>query len=242
MKLEEINKNNCYVYRHIRNDTDEVFYIGIGSTPLFKRAYSKHNRNNYWNNIVKSTNYTIEILFEDVDWLTACKKEIEFIKLYGRKDLKLGSLVNMTDGGDGTIGYVFSDIIKNKQHERMCGKNHYFYGKKFTKEHRQKISDSNKGRGLGENNSFYGEKHTLETKLKISNTHKGKTISDSQLKILSIRMTRGNHPLAKLILDTETGIFYDCIRDAADVKNINYGTLSGFLKGRYKNKTSFIYA
>lgn len=235
-------ENNCYVYRHIRNDTNEIFYIGIGSTSLFKRAYSKHNRNNYWKNIVKFTDYTVEILIEDIDWLTACEKEIEFIKLYGRKDLKLGTLVNMTDGGEGAIGYIFSDIVKKKHSERMSGENHHFYGKKFTKEHCKKISDSSKGKGLGENNIFYGKKHTLESKLKISNTHKGKKISDYQLKTLSIRMTRGKHPLAKLILDNETGIFYDCIRDAADVKNINYGTLNGFLKGKYKNKTSFIYA
>lgn len=239
--IRQFKKDNCYIYRHIRNDTNEVFYIGIGSTSFFKRAYSKHNRNNYWKNIVKFTDYTVEILIEDINWLTACEKEIEFIKLYGRKDLKLGTLVNMTDGGEGTIGYVFSDTVKKKQSERMRGKNHYFYGKKFTKEHCKKISDSNKGLSLGVNNPFYGKKHTLESKLKISEIHKGKKISDSQLKTISIRMTRGKHPLARLILDTETGIFYDCIRDAADAKNINYCTLNGFLKGRYKNKTSFIY-
>ena len=241
-EIKQLKENNCYVYRHIRNDTDEVFYIGIGVTPLFKRAYSKHNRNNYWKNIVKFTDYTVEILIENVSWLTACEKEIEFITLYGRKDLKLGTLVNMTNGGEGTIGYIPSDATKKKQRERMKGKNHYFYGKKFTIEHCKKISDSNKGRGLGDKNSFYGKTHSDETKLKMSKVHKGKKISDFQLNIISIRMTRGKHPLAKLILDTETGIFYDCIRDAADVKNINYSTLNGFLKGRYKNKTSFIYA
>lgn len=240
MKLES-EENNCYVYRHIRDDTGDVFYIGIGLTPLFKRAYSKHSRNNYWKNIVKFTDYTVEILIENVDWSTACEKEIEFIKLYGRKDLKLGTLVNMTDGGEGAIGYIFSDDVKKKHSERMSGKNHHFYGKKFTIEHCKKISDSSKGKGLGENNIFYGKTHTLESKLKISKTHKGKTLSKEHLEKLSIRMSRGIHPLAKLVLDTETGIFYDCARDAADAKNINYGTLNGFLKGKYNNKTSFIY-
>jgi uncharacterized protein involved in tellurium resistance len=32
-------------------------------------------------------------------WEEACKKETFFISYYGRKDLGLGSLVNMTDGG-----------------------------------------------------------------------------------------------------------------------------------------------
>lgn len=54
------------LYRHVRPDKDEVFYIGIGKNE--KRAYSKVNRNKYWHNIVSKNNgiYDIEILFEDL--------------------------------------------------------------------------------------------------------------------------------------------------------------------------------
>jgi hypothetical protein len=43
--------------------------------------------------------------------LSANHKEKEFIQLYGRKDLGLGELVNMTDGGDGTIGRILSEEL-----------------------------------------------------------------------------------------------------------------------------------
>ena len=42
-------------------------------------------------------------------WDEACTKEIEFIKLYGRKDNNTGILVNLTDGGEGTLGVIVSE-------------------------------------------------------------------------------------------------------------------------------------
>lgn len=93
-----------YLYRHIRLDKNEPFYIGIGSDENYKRAYQKESRNKHWKNIVAKTLYEVEILLDNLTWEEACKKEIEFIALYGRNDLKQGSLVNMTNGGDGCVG------------------------------------------------------------------------------------------------------------------------------------------
>jgi NUMOD4 motif/HNH endonuclease len=50
----------------------------------------------------------------------------------------------------------------------------------------------------------------------------------------------GKSPYAKLVLDTETGIFYDCVKDAAKAKIINASTLYGKLCGNRKNNTSLI--
>ena len=63
------------VYAHIRPDTDSVFYIGISKTK--SRPYSKHNRNNYWKNIVAKCNgeFTVNILYKDLSWEEACKKK-----------------------------------------------------------------------------------------------------------------------------------------------------------------------
>jgi len=47
---------------------------------------------------------------------------------------------------------------------------------------------------------------------------------------------------AKLILDNETGIFYDSIIEAAKYKNLNEGTLRAKLRGARINNTSLIYA
>ena len=37
----------AYVYKHTRLDTNEIFYIGIGSDNSFNRAFSKKKRNNF---------------------------------------------------------------------------------------------------------------------------------------------------------------------------------------------------
>lgn len=109
----------AYLYRHIRLDNNEPFYVGIGEYSsqhknIYKRAYNKLNRNKYWKNITNKTQYKVEIILDDLTWKEACKKEIEFIALYGRKDLCKGSLVNLTNGGEGIIGQIFSEESKNK--------------------------------------------------------------------------------------------------------------------------------
>ena len=72
------------VYRHIREDTNEVFYIGIGKTD--KRSYEKNrHRSDFWKNIAKN-GFKVDIIFDDLTWEEAGEKEKEFILLYGRKD------------------------------------------------------------------------------------------------------------------------------------------------------------
>ena len=104
----------AYVYRHIRLDNNEPFYIGIGSDDKYYRANKKSQRNIYWKRIVSKTDYEVEIVLEDLTWEQACEKEKEFIVLYGRKDLKNGCLVNMTEGGDGTLGVIVSSETRKK--------------------------------------------------------------------------------------------------------------------------------
>ena len=51
------------LYRHIRLDKNQPFYIGIGKTE--KRAYQKTCINNIWKYITNKTNYYVEILFDN---------------------------------------------------------------------------------------------------------------------------------------------------------------------------------
>ena len=102
------------VYRHRRLDTFEVFYIGIGKTE--KRAYSKKNRNKWWKNIILKTEYSVEIIIEDISWKEAQEVEVLLISEYGRRDLGLGNLVNLTNGGEGTQG--MSEVCRIFGHSR----------------------------------------------------------------------------------------------------------------------------
>ena len=105
--------NNICVYKHIRPDKNEVFYVGIGK---ISRAKSVYCRNKYWKNIVKSCNkeFRVEIMYQNLSWEDACKKEKELIFLYGRKDLNKGTLCNMTDGGDGIVGLTHSKEVREQ--------------------------------------------------------------------------------------------------------------------------------
>jgi hypothetical protein len=139
----------AYIYRHIRLDKNEPFYVGIGSDDNFKykRACEKENRNKHWYNIVKKTQYEVEIILDNLTWDEACEKEVEFIKLYGREDLNEGILCNMTNGGEGVLGMKHSDKTKkilsddNKRPEKMavCMKN---YKKMLTPEAREKARNN----------------------------------------------------------------------------------------------------
>jgi len=91
----------AYLYRHIRNDKNEPFYIGVGGLEEFdnyERSEFKHGRNIIWNRIINKSLFEIEIVLDDLTPEEALQKEIEFIKLYGRIDKKTGILANMTDG------------------------------------------------------------------------------------------------------------------------------------------------
>ena len=133
----------AYVYRHIRLDTNTIFYIGIGSTSSYKRAKTTFRRNAYWKSITSKTKWDYEIIFDDISLEYAKEKEIEFIKLYGRKDKGEGTLCNLTDGGDATSGYIVKDEVKKFLSEINKGK-------KLSKEHKNKISESHKGKSFTE--------------------------------------------------------------------------------------------
>lgn len=98
-----------YLYRHIRLDINQPFYIGIGKhrKPYSKyyRAFDVVKRSQYWKNIYNKTDYEVEILLDNLTKDEVILKEKEFIKLYGRVDNGTGILVNLTDGGESTVGY-----------------------------------------------------------------------------------------------------------------------------------------
>lgn len=193
----------AYLYRHIRLDNNVPFYIGIGSDEKYSRANSSKNRNNYWNKIVDKTDYEVEILFEDDDYEFIKEKEIEFIKLYGRKDIGKGTLCNLTNGGDGCLGLIHSDDSKLK----MSIPNK---GKAISKEQRNKVSLFHKGKVLsqahkdkislansGINNPMYGKKFSIKhIENQVKSAKRGEDSKSSKLTdndVISIRTLHLNN-------------------------------------------------
>jgi len=182
------------VYAHIRKDTDQIFYIGIGKKK--ERAHSQAGRNKHWKCIVNKVGYEVVIFKEDVTWEEACNLEKSLIKEYGRRDLGTGTLVNMTDGGEGIenpseelrekLRYKKSDAHKHllreykkgvKQSKETIEKrlSHNFHQ---TEEYRQKQRESHLGKPRSEETKQKLKKpkppRTEEHSRKISEAKKGK--------------------------------------------------------------------
>lgn len=101
-----------FVYQHIRNDKNTIFYVGIGKIRLDNlattdkmkhyRAYSKQGRNPIWKAVINKTSYTIEIIKTDISKQEAINLEIFLIEKYGKIKNK-GLLSNITNGGETVL-------------------------------------------------------------------------------------------------------------------------------------------
>lgn len=129
------------VYRHWRLDKNEVFYVGIGKED--SRAFDFIRRNKVWKGIKRRTDVDVEIVARDLSWELACELEQLMIQEYGRIDLGTGCLVNLTNGGEGTIG------LKQSQ-ETIDKRANSIRGKKRSDETRAKISLALTGKKLSE--------------------------------------------------------------------------------------------
>ena len=217
----------AYVYRHIRLDKNEPFYIGIGSDMTYKRANEKTRRSQLWNRIIAKSDYDVEILVDDITFDYAKLKEIEFIKLYGRIDLGNGTLANLTDGGDGLINRI------------------------FTPEHRRKLSLSQIGRKLSEEQKDKLRKYRIgipnspEARLKISKANKGRINTPELMELLRNRKgeknpifgIRGanNKSFKGFIQVFKNGVYfgrYEGIRDCAESLGVTATKVSAVLNGR----------
>lgn len=123
--------NKHYIYLHKRADDGVVFYVGIG---VGRRATAVKNRSDFWKRIVAKHGYTIEYPHIEISQEQAKELEKHYISVLGRVDKGTGTLCNMTDGGDGRVGYECSDETKEKMRKAATGV-------KFTEERKRKIGE-----------------------------------------------------------------------------------------------------
>lgn len=173
----------CGIYM-IKNKINGKMYVG--QSVNIEKRWREHCRGYYdgnrpISNAIKKygkNNFEFTILHEcknDSDLLN--KLEQHYIKKYNTYEDR--NHYNLTPGGDFCPAKV--PEIAKKISKAMSGENHPFYGKHFTKEHKRKISEANKGRVLSQ-----------ETRRKISEANKGKVISQEMRKKLS-EINKGKH-------------------------------------------------
>lgn len=165
-------QENCYIYRHIRLDTQEVFYVGMakkekkysGPGREYYRAHNPRRRSGFWNNVVAKTPYEVEIMVEDLTWEEAKQKEIEFIKLYGRRNLSTsnGTLTNLTDGGEGNTGYKPTQKVIDKIRISRLGYKHSLATLTKMRESSLKINKNTTGRKIKNLETGFVYKSLLE--------------------------------------------------------------------------------
>ena len=171
-------ENDRVLYFHKKPD-GEIFYVGIGNK---YRPYTKKGRTKWWHSIVNKYGYTVEIIHENLSPQKAVELECFYIKQFGRADLKLGNLVNLTDGGDGNHNRKPTEETRKKISKNNAK---FWLGKKASPELRDKLSKVHIGLQSGEKHPLYGKHHSQETKDKIGAAHIGMKHSEKTLNQMS---------------------------------------------------------
>lgn len=223
-----------HVYRHIRLDTNMPFYIGIGVDDDFVRAYEdrKGRRSEWWLRIAKKYGFSVDILFENISIEEAKKKEVEFIKLYGREDLGTGTLINQTNGGDGCNGWMADKATKEKMKAAAKIRGTWMLNTPEIIEKRA--------------NSMRGKKRTIQQRGNISKSLKGKKqpieliekIRATKLLPENVEKSR-NQPNCKKVICLNNGIVYRSAAEASRQLGIERSAISMCCLGTRNHTQNF---
>lgn len=105
------------VYKHLKKNTKDLFYIGIGKNK--QRAYSKESRNDKWHEIVNEYDFDVEIIYENLTKDEAAEIEKQLISKYGRIGFEEdGILVNIHSGGYGGWDHIDTKGENNPMYEK----------------------------------------------------------------------------------------------------------------------------
>lgn len=165
---------NCYkrIMTHKRHLSQS-----IDNSSVLQRAFNKYkNLNDFEFYIVEKCE--IEILNE---------RESYYIKEW---NTKVRNGYNMTDGGEGSRGYVPTEETKRKI--SLATK-----GRKMSEQTRENMSKgANKGANKGENNHFFGKHHTEDSKNKKREYQLNRKMTGSSSKYISVFFdkNRPNNP------------------------------------------------
>ena len=207
-----------YTYIHFKADTHEPFYIGKGQG---RRHLVKTKRNNYWNNVVRKHGFTSEILCEwntEHEALDHEKFLIQFFKDIG------APLVNLTDGGEGTSGWVPSDSWRAK---KSASQKANFLNPMFNKASAEKRRTTLSGRSLSKEHK---EKIALSL---IGNTRtSGRKLSESHKKQISASLMGNKRNLGHKMPDDVK----EKIRQSLSGKPKSPETIAKQVEGRRKTR------
>jgi group I intron endonuclease len=126
----------------------------------------------------------------------------------------------------GVLKNIMSDETRQKikdNHADTSGENCYWFGKKLTQEHKNKISNTRKENGIskGENNPMFG--------VSLVSYWKDKNLSEETKNKISQKLKGHEGTNNCEVLLTEIGIFCKSIKEASDMLDINRRNLNHHL-------------
>jgi len=186
-----MNSEQFYAYLHCRPDLKgigSIFYVGKGKR---KRAHNLSRRHNtYHSNIVNKfgkENISIKVL-NCTSEEAAHSMEVSMISVLRRMGI---NLVNQTEGGEGSSGYIHSSESIEKI--IRCQNNR-------TEKHKANLSASLKGK-IPWNRGMIGC-YSEETKQEISNSLKGNKLSEETKRKIG-NASKGNQNLLGYVHTSE---------------------------------------
>ena len=136
-----------YVYLH--RFSNGSFYIGKGSK---NRLTIISSRGKYWKNLANKYGVPIAGIYRDgLTEQAAFELEVTLISLFKEANIHI---CNITNGGEGTSGYVFTDADKLKLRLNRPKGLKPSLGKRHTQEHKDKIRNALKGKPKKEGTSL----------------------------------------------------------------------------------------
>lgn len=166
-----------YIIYLLKNKVNGKSYVGV--TNNYKKRMREHSyaSNDYLiSRAIRKhgwENFTSSILLEtECSEYAYMEAEKFFIMEHASNDPRSG--YNMTIGGEGTLGYKFSDQTKEKMR-------HMKTGKKLSEDHKNKISESNIGRVFSDQS-----RKKISDALKGNKNWLGKKLSEEHKKKLSL--------------------------------------------------------
>ena len=225
---------NKVVYLHRKKTEGTIFYVGMGEQ---NRAYSTHSRNKWWTNVYKKHDRVVDIVAKDLSIDDAYELEVFLISELGRKDLGLGNLVNLDNGGKGATGHIPTQNARNKLSKRLSKK----VINTETLEVLKSGAELTKKYGIFRNVLL--KDHPNSNWMMLDDYKNGKHLTEKWINRYKIK-----NGYVKIINTNTLDIFYSIEEAAKSIGKGSYKTnqsqytyLSQKLKGSIKNNSNFMY-
>lgn len=197
-----------YFYTYIYYDPsrdNEPIYVGKGTKERAWKHFYRKNMHPFTQRLqfMKKNNIKPIIgIYAGLDEEFAHLLEEELIAKFGRKDLGKGTLLNLTDGGEGNSGKIISDEVREKMSIKLSGipksaehKKHISEsttgripsnkGGTMSDEQKKKIGNANSGNKngmFGVSPPNKGKPMSAEQKRKLSDAHRARHLRNKQSK------------------------------------------------------------